>query len=101
MTEESIPGGYTEIKVLSDTMIEAWYQCANPSYPCPTGNTTWKEFSRRSDLNGSHGGCANCLMTGIVWIKILPDTPPRTNNNALIIVTGLAIAYLMLKGKLK
>ncbi len=71
-----IPGGYTEIRVLSDNMIEAWYQCEDPRFPCPTGNEEWEEFSRMSGSMGSHGGCSDCLMTGIVWIKIeLPCVP--------------------------
>jgi len=68
----TIPAGYTEIRVLSYNMIEAWYQCEDPRFPCPTGNQEWEEFSRTSGPMGSHGGCSDCLMTGIVWIKIEP-----------------------------
>ena len=104
MTEESIPGGYTEIKVLSDTMIEAWYQCEDPKYPCPTGNTTWREFSRTGGPPGSHGGCATCLMTGIVWIKISSSPPPplpppgESDTSKLpIIIIGIALLYLFMR----
>jgi len=102
MVEESIPGGYTEIKVLSDTMIEAWYQCADPKYPCPTGNTTWREFSRTGGSLGSHGGCESCLMTGIVWIKISspppsPTPPTELESKLPIIIIGIIIVYLFMK----
>lgn len=79
-TVEGVPGGYTDIKVLSDNMVEAWYQCQDPQYPCPVGNNTWTEFSRRSGDLSSHGGCNGCLMTGIIWKKdvyVPPSTEPR------------------------